>query len=131
MTVSTRHEFTGHCLCGEIRFTGTWDDTNDLKACHCGQCRRWSGHVWAAILPTSLTITGTPKWFRASDIARRGFCGTCGSSLFWQRDGSDIIDVAAGAIDMPTGLKLLGHIFVVDKGDYYDIADGLPQQQTE
>lgn len=32
---------------------------------------------------------------------------------------------------MPTGLKLLGHIFVVDKGDYYDIADGLPQQQTE
>lgn len=131
MTPSTRHEFTGHCLCGEIRFTGTWDASNDLKACHCGQCRRWSGHVWAAILPAALTITGTPKWFRASDFARRGFCGTCGSSLFWQRDGSDIIDVAAGAIDMPTGLKLLGHIFVADKGDYYDIADGLPQQAAE
>lgn len=126
-----RHDFAGHCLCGEIRFTGTWDETNDLKACHCSQCRRWSGHVWAAILPSSLVIEGQPKWFRASDIARRGFCGTCGSSLFWQRDGSDIIDVAAGAIDPPTGLALLGHIFVADKGDYYRIADGLPQQAQE
>lgn len=124
-------EFTGHCLCGAIRFRGTYDDGNDLKACHCGQCRRWSGHVWAAILPASLTITGDPKWYRASDIARRGFCGACGSSLFWQRDGSDVIDVAAGAIDSPTGLRLQGHIFVADKGDYYDIADGLPQDARE
>lgn len=126
-------EFTGHCLCGLVRFSGTYDDSNDLKACHCSQCRRWSGHVWAAILPSSLVIepTDSLRWYRASDIARRGFCGNCGSSLFWQRDGSDIIDVAAGAIDPPTGLTLLGHIFVADKGDYYQIADGLPQDRQE
>ena len=98
--------FTGHCLCGAIRFRGTHDATNDLKACHCSQCRRWSGHYWAAILPSSLEIEGEPRWYRASDFARRGFCPDCGSSLFWQRDGSDIIDVAAGAIDSPTGLRL-------------------------
>lgn len=131
MTHSGATEFAGHCLCGEISFRGTYDDENGLKACHCGQCRRWSGHVWAAILPASMQITGRPKWYRASDFARRGFCGTCGSSLFWQRDGSDIIDVAAGAIDSPTGLRLQGHIFVIDKGDYYDIADGLPQDPRE
>lgn len=34
------------------------------------------------------------------------------------------------AIDGPTGLTLREHIFVADKGDYYDIADGLPQRQT-
>lgn len=124
-------EFTGHCLCGEISFHGSYDASHGLKACHCGQCRRWSGHYWAAILPRSLEIRGEPRWYRASDFARRGFCGTCGSSLFWQRDGSDIIDVAAGAIDSPTGLHLLGHIFVADKGDYYDIADGLPQDPRE
>lgn len=124
-------EFTGHCLCGEIRFHGVYDASNGLKACHCSQCRRWSGHVWAAILPKSMVILGKPKWYRASDIARRGFCGTCGSSLFWQRDGSPIIDVAAGAIDSPTGLHLQGHIFVSDKGDYYQIADGLPQDPRE
>ena len=119
--------FTGHCLCGAIRFRGTHDAGNHLKACHCGQCRRWSGHVWAAILPRTLQIEGEPAWYRASDFARRGFCAGCGSSLFWQRDGSEVIEVAAGAIDAPTGLRLLGHIFVADKGDYYDIADGLPQ----
>jgi hypothetical protein len=32
-----------------------------------------------------------------------------------------------GAFDAPTGTKLEMHIFVADKGDYYDIADGLPQ----
>ncbi len=126
-------EFSGQCLCGAVRFHGTYDEGNDLRACHCSQCRRWSGHVWAAILPASLVIAPTEalRWYRASDIARRGFCATCGSSLFWQRDGSDVIDVAAGAIDKPTGLKLLGHIFVADKGDYYEIADGLPQDPAE
>lgn len=131
MTHSQGVDFTGHCLCGAIRFRGVYDDGHDLRACHCGQCRRWSGHVWAAILPRSLTIEGAPRWYRASDTARRGFCPRCGSSLFWQRDGSDVIDVAAGAIDAPTGLRLLGHIFVADKGDYYDIADGLPQEDAE
>ncbi|MDT1062757.1 GFA family protein [Paracoccus sp. CPCC 101403] len=131
MKASTDTEFTGHCLCGQIRFHGVYDEDHGLKACHCSQCRRWSGHVWAAILPKSLVIEGEPAWYRASDIARRGFCASCGSSLFWQRDGSDIIDVAAGAIDSPTGLELLGHIFVADKGDYYQIADGLPQDPAE
>lgn len=131
MSASDEVEFTGHCLCGKIRFHGIYDGGNDLKACHCSQCRRWSGHYWAAILPKSMTIEGTPKWYRASDFARRGFCGDCGSSLFWQRDGSDIIDVAAGALDSPTGLRLQGHIFTADKGDYYQIADGLPQDTRE
>ena len=34
-----------------------------------------------------------------------------------------------GAFDAPTDTKLTIHIFVADKGDYYDIADGLPQNQ--
>ena len=123
-------EHTGRCLCGAVRFR-TAGPLREVIACHCSQCRRWSGHYWAAILPKSLTIKGTPKWYRASDFARRGFCGNCGSSLFWQHDDSDIIDVAAGAIDSPTGLHLLGHIFVADKGDYYEIADGLPQDPAE
>lgn len=34
-----------------------------------------------------------------------------------------------GAFDGPTNTKLAKHIFVANKGDYYDIADGLPQNQ--
>ena len=37
--------------------------------------------------------------------------------------------VALGALEGPTGLQLERHIFVAEKGDYYDIADGLPQSE--
>ena len=40
-------DFTGRCLCGAVTFTGRWGG-DPLRACHCSQCRRWSGHVWAA-----------------------------------------------------------------------------------
>ena len=33
----------------------------------------------------------------------------------------------AGTLDAPTGLSMAGHVFVSDAGDYYAIADGLPQ----
>ena len=39
----------------------------------------------------------------------------------------DSVAVAMGAFETPTGTHLAKHIFVADKGDYYDIADGLPQ----
>jgi hypothetical protein len=34
-----------------------------------------------------------------------------------------------GAFDTPTDTKLKMHIFAADKGDYYEITDGLPQHQ--
>jgi hypothetical protein len=36
--------------------------------------------------------------------------------------------VAMGAFDAPTDTHLHVHIFTAHKGDYYDIADGLPQE---
>ena len=35
--------------------------------------------------------------------------------------------IFAGSLDKPTGLKMAGHIFCADKGDYYEIDDALPQ----
>jgi hypothetical protein len=32
-----------------------------------------------------------------------------------------------GAFDTPTDTRLGAHIFVAEKGDYYEIADGQPQ----
>jgi hypothetical protein len=57
---------------------------------------------------------------------RRGFCATCGSNLFWDA-GTERVSIFAGTLDAPTGLRLAGHIFCADKGDYYELADGLPQ----
>jgi len=76
-----------------------------------------------------VTIHGDDRvtWFRSSAKVRRGFCTTCGSPLFWDPVEKDTIAIAMGAFDSPTETRLGIHIFVADKGDYYDIADGLPQ----
>ena len=68
------------------------------------------------------------KWHQSSAKVRRGFCSECGSFLFWDPLGHDFIAVAMGAFDPPTGTRLHVHIFAAEKGDYYDIADGLPQR---
>ncbi len=120
----------GSCLCGAITFE-TAATPVAASMCHCGQCRKQSGGVWssAQVPETDLTISGPVSWFAASPKAKRGSCPTCGSFLFWQGTGEDSISFALGAVDGPTGLTLEKHIFVADKGDYYQIADGLPQQE--
>ncbi|MEM8812887.1 MAG: GFA family protein [Pseudomonadota bacterium] len=119
---------TGHCLCGAVRFS-VCGPFSEGYGCHCSQCRRQSGHfpvaTCAARSDFELTETGTLSWFQSSDFARRGFCRNCGSVLFWD-DGGDQISINAGSLNAPTGLKLTHHIFVADKGDYYEINDGLP-----
>lgn len=132
MTHSDKSRFIGRCLCGAVRFSGRAAQA-DLKACHCKQCRRWSGHVWAGFTSTELTIepTDSLRWFPSSETAERGFCAACGSSLFWRRTGHTEIDVAPGAVEEPTGLRLVGHIYTAFKGDYYEISGGLPQERCE
>ena len=118
----------GQCRCGAITFQ-TNATPQGPSVCHCGQCRRQSGHLWAsAYVPkAALTITGPVRWYDSSDTAQRGFCPTCGSFLFWHAHAEDTMSFALGALDAPTGLRLEKHIFTADKGDYYDIADGVPQ----
>ncbi len=119
----------GSCLCGDVRFTVN-TAPEGASACHCGQCRKQSGHVWASaqVAASDLSISGTVKWYAASEIAERGFCPRCGSFLFWKAHDEDTMSFALGAMEAPTGLRLEKHIFVTDKGDYYDIADGVPQK---
>ena len=38
--------------------------------------------------------------------------------------------VALGLFDAPTGLRISKHTFVGDKGDYYEIDDGVPQSDA-
>ncbi|WP_282120302.1 GFA family protein [Ruegeria atlantica] len=121
----------GSCLCGAVAFTID-GELSQPSACHCGQCRKQSGHVWSSTWThqdnLSFTASDTLTWFRASDTARRGFCRSCGSFLFWQHNDEDTISISMGALSEPTGLTLSKHIFVADKGDYYDITDDLPQR---
>ena len=120
----------GSCLCGAVTFT-VEGDLPAPTACHCTKCRKHTGHYEAGtdVLRDRLSVTGLDKvtWFHSSEKVRRGFCSICGSSLFFDPLRGDRIGIYMGAFDTPTHTKLSLHIFVADKGDYYDIADGLPQ----
>jgi len=122
----------GSCLCGAIRFEVSCE-LPPPEACHCSQCRKQSGHFWVStdVPRSALTIQGDDKlgWFRSSEKVRRGFCSSCGSSLFWDPIHHDKIAIAMGAFEQPTETHLEKHIFVAEKGDYYEITDGLTQYQ--
>lgn len=117
-------DHTGRCLCGAVAYeiNGLLGDS---VACHCAMCRKTSGHYWSASqVPVEALriIRGESlSWYRSSETAQRGFCNTCGASLFWEMDGEGMISIASGTLDAPTGTRTTKHIFLADKGDYYDL----------
>jgi hypothetical protein len=121
---------TGGCQCGAVRYR-VEGRMRDVVACHCGQCRRWHGHSpgYSAARWSQVDLQGAQniKWLVSSENARRGFCGTCGSSLFWEPKGKGTVSINAGTLDAPTGLKTVRQIFVADKGDYYDLDPRIEQ----
>jgi hypothetical protein len=124
---------TGGCLCGAVRYELN-GPLRDVVNCHCAQCRRTHGH-FAAYTNTKradlvLRESRGLRWYASSNRARRGFCAECGASLFWEPAGTEDTSVAAGTLDAPTGLETVANIYVAAKGDYYDIADGLPQSPS-
>ena len=123
----------GSCNCGAVNFTLTQAPT-EATACHCTQCRKQSGHYFAsANLPKrAVDLSGAENisWYQSSEKVRRGFCSKCGSWLFWEPVSKDWTSVALGALNGQTGVRLQRHIFVAHKGDYYAIADGLPQNEN-
>jgi hypothetical protein len=127
-TAAARH--AGSCLCGGVRFVAT-APLRAVLACHCRECRKQSGHFVAMTsVPLDrfeLLAGDSLAWYRASAAAERGFCRACGSTLFWKPADEPRISIAAGAFDGPIGVTVERHIHCAEKGDYYEIADGLPQ----
>lgn len=121
---------TGGCLCGAVRYE-VRGPLRPVVNCHCAQCRRTSGHFVAATAARQKDLTlvesGGLRWYESSPTARRGFCRTCGASLFWEPVSGENISIMAGTLDGPTGLETVAHIFVDDAGDYYTIEDDLPR----
>ena len=120
----------GSCECQGVVFE-LIGELRDVVFCHCSQCRKTSGHYWAATQVSkgnlNLIKATSLSWYDSSDKARRGFCSVCGSSMFYERKGIDKISVSAGSLELPTSLDRMRHIYVSSKGDYYDISDDLPQ----
>ena len=127
---------TGRCLCGAIRYE-VRGQLSDVLVCHCEDCRRWHGHsaAFTAARRDDLVLHGERalRWVqspRSDARARRGFCAECGSSLFWDAPGRELISIAAGTLDGDTPLRVTGHLYVSQKADYIELPDdGLPRHE--
>lgn len=125
----------GSCLCGMVTFE-VEGDLSPVEACHCSQCRKWTGHILASteVSRSRLKIHHPDRvsWFQSSKKVRRGFCSQCGSSLFFDPIDTrkhDWTGISMGVFDGVTDTKMALHIFVAEKGDYYEITDGLPRNE--
>jgi len=122
---------TGGCLCGGVRYEVS-GPLRDVIECHCTMCRRTHGHVaaYTAAPKHALRIVESRglTWYVSSAFARRGFCNECGASLFWERPAGELVSIAAGTLDPPTGLTTTLQIFVEEAGDYYTIRPDVPQR---
>ena len=101
---------SGRCICGAVAFE-VRGPLRDVVLCHCTECRRWAGHAWAGdrggVRRPEFSEERGLSWIDSPDSeydARRGFCGECGSSLFWHAPGSGPVSIAAGCLDAPTGI---------------------------
>jgi hypothetical protein len=120
----------GGCLCGAVRYR-VRGPLRGIIVCHCGQCRRWHGYLGASTSAArdDVTLEGADRvrWFATPRRkGRLGFCGACGSSLFFEPAGEARLAIAAGSLDQPSGLELIGHEYVADKADFVRIDDDLP-----
>lgn len=117
----------GGCACRAVTFICDDPAPRPVVACHCKQCRRFTGYTYAAtaVKKACLTLAGEENltWYQSSDLARRGFCKICGSALFWDNQASPGISIAAGSIDNEAELKFGWHIYVDDQPRYYQLVD--------
>ena len=129
-TSSGNTKCSGGCLCGAVRYEVV-GPLRPVVYCHCSQCRRTTGHFLAATAAAKdeLVIASDADlcWFASSESASRGFCGRCGSSLFWVSEAEDYICIMVGSLDDPGGIEAVEHVFVDDKPDYYQLNDDLPK----
>ncbi|MGA0544172.1 GFA family protein [Brevundimonas sp. VNH65] len=110
---------TGGCHCGDIRYE-TADQAIHHTLCHCEDCRKCAGApavAWALAPADQVRITGQPVWYASSADGRRGFCGRCGTGLFYTNEVifPGQIDVQSATLDTPDALPLQAQIQTADR----------------
>ena len=122
----------GACACGAIKFE-IHKPLCDVIARYCDQCRKLTGHYWAAttVPKESLVFQSNARlqWYQSSQQVRRGCCNIYGSNLFYDYEQRSEITISPGALEDHDMLSLTAYIFTVFKAVYYEICNHLPQHQ--
>lgn len=119
----------GKCLCGAVTISGQMEK-REIQACHCVQCQTWTGgSPYYVVRIADAVVEGEDHigHFRASAHGERGFCTTCGTTLFWRMQGDEITSIAAGMLSHEAGLRVTQEIFTDRRADWQPPFDGATQ----
>jgi hypothetical protein len=127
----------GSCLCGELRFAAELP-SKWVAHCHCSLCRRahGAGYVtWVGMEAARCRIDdphGRLQWYESSPGAQRGFCGRCGSTLFFRAEGRwpGELHIALACFHDAVDRSPQAHVHWDTHVDWaaVDPADGLPRR---
>jgi len=122
---------TGRCLCGSIRYQYSGNPTLVVH-CHCDSCRRQTGSAMTTfvIVPKSALhlSSGQPREYASSPGVWRGFCGDCGSAMYYRTDRRpDVIDLFAGTLDDASALAPECHVHATEQLPWFEVLDELPR----
>lgn len=115
---------SGRCLCGSITFTIAIP--RQFEVCHCDECRRWHGTSPVGIDGTDVELLSGAddlRRYQGPTGSERGFCGRCGSSLFYRyHPGSSPWSAYIGAlVDVPPDIPLGRQHYTHEKPGNYAI----------
>lgn len=124
--------FRGSCRCKAIQYTSK-SPPSDITVCHCRACQQVSGSTyipWIASRLSAFTYTSSSslKTIELSDVAKRTFCGSCGTpiAMVYAFD-EDEISVSVGSMDMES-LKcemprVMMHIYLAEKAEWVEVPE--------
>lgn len=114
----------GKCLCGAVSVRAV-PRRRTVEACHCTMCRKWSGVAYLGVqCGSDVEFEGEENIvrYRSSEWAERGFCGRCGSNLFFHYLPKDSYGLLAGLFPNDALEELAEEIFIDERPAYYAFA---------
>lgn len=124
--------YCGSCLCGAVKFEYTapslW-----CAHCHCTLCQRAHGAplvTWVGVKAADVNLSheGTLCWYRSSADSERGFCSTCGSTLFFKSERwPGELHVVRTNIHGDIDIAPSGHAYWASHAAWFDFEDDLPR----
>ena len=124
-------EAKGSCLCGAVGFTVRLP-TKGVAHCHCTRCRRAHGAAfvtWVGNRSDDVTLADpehTLRWYVAAEGGQRGFCGRCGSPMFFRADRwPGELHIARALFHEPVRLDPQAHAYNDTRVDWVTLGDHL------
>ena len=105
------------CLCGAVKCSFEKFDSR-IANCHCSMCRKFSGAAFGTFGTVNAENMNWESGFElikiydSSQNAQRGFCSTCGSSIFYRlRTPNAPFEIALGLLEAEPSDSVSANIF--------------------